>query len=136
MQNIKSMIHFLRIFDASQINEQRLKAIFAPEDLEIIKSMYTHAIITKDTKGIIILTPPGKFILFFQNHIEDIQNFGNLLESIGIDTNYLYDYIKNNYYSESDTIGIFDINNYEKYLERIHTKKQQSKKVLLNNENN
>lgn len=134
MQNIKSMIHFLRIFDGRQIKKQELQDSFALEDLEIIKSMYIHAIITDDKDGIIILTSTGKFMLYFQNYSEDIQNFGNLLESIGLDTKYFYEYISH-CYPECNFASTFNISNYEKYLEKVQKEKQQSKMLLLNNRN-
>ena len=97
--------------------------------------MYKEGTITdnknEEGKVVVKLTTRGQLILFIEDNRSDVCTFGELLESMGIDTTYLYNYLEQ--YLNSEYIELYNIVNYKKYLKLQSD--NLSKRLLLNNRN-
>lgn len=136
MQNIVTTgVSILRIFDGASVQKKELPRLFCEEDLNIINSMYKEGTITDNKnevgKVVVKLTTRGQLILFIEDNRSDVYSFGELLESMGIDTTYLYNYLEQ--YLNSEYIELYNIDNYKKYLKLQSD--NISKRLLLNNRN-
>ena len=87
-------------------------------------------------KEIITLTEQGNLILFIEDNRNDIENFGKLLDELQLDSSYLYMYLEKTYTS-NEYAKIFNINEYEAFLQEIKEKNNnvKTRELLLNNIN-
>lgn len=132
---VTTSVNILRIFDGARVQKKELPRLFSKEDLFIVNNMYKEGAITddknEDGNKVVKLTTRGQLILFIEDNRSDVCTFGELLESMGIDTTYLYNYLEQ--YLNSEYMELYNIENYKKYL-KLHSD-NISKRLLLNNRN-